>query len=137
MGGESRYLNETQWGTAGAGVIGNTMNTSSGGTTLTSAANGATITPAGASGTTTIPAGNKVFWLQPTWSSTYASTALRRYNGGGTEVESVIGYCFSQRLLSGTSHKSAGVVANTKVALTGAAALAASAIALGVASLAI
>lgn len=138
--GQSNYLNETQWGTAGAGVKGNGMKASnSGGTMITTASYGHAITPAGASGTTTIAVGSKTFfWYQPKYASTYASTALRRYNGGGTEVEKVKAYCVSQRLLSGTAHIAGGFVAQTATTtLTGASALAASAIALGVASLAI
>ena len=138
--GQSNYLNETQWGTAGNGVKGNGMKaTNSGGTIISATTQGHALTPAGASGTTTITAGTKnFFWYQPIWSNTYAATALRRYNGGGTEAEKVKAYCVSQRLLSVSTHVAGGFVAQTAVTtLTGASALAASAIALGVASLAI
>merc|ERR1719198_2367237 len=138
--GQSNYLNETQWGTAGNGVKGNGMKaTNSGGTIISATTQGHALTPAVASGTTTITAGTKnFFWYQPIWSNTYAATALRRYNGGGTEAEKVKAYCVSQRLLSVSTHVAGGFVAQTAVTtLTGASALAASAIALGVASLAI
>jgi len=138
--GQSNYLNETQWGTAGNGVKGNGMKaTNSGGTIISATTQGHALTPAGASGTTTITAGTKnFFWYQPVWSNTYAATALRRYNGGGTEAEKVKAYCVSQRKLDGATHISNGFVAQTAVTtLTGASALAASALALGVASLAI
>lgn len=138
--GQSNYLNETQWGTAGAGIKGNGLKaTNSGGTIISATTQGHAITPAGASGTTDITAGAKTFfWYQPVWSNTYAATALRRYNGGGTEAEKVKAYCVSMRKLDGASHLTGGFVAQTAVTtLTGASALAASAIALGVASLAI
>merc|ERR1719198_2020291 len=51
--GQSNYLNETQWGTAGNGVKGNGMKaTNSGGTIISATTQGHALTPAGASGTT-------------------------------------------------------------------------------------
>merc|ERR1711939_315590 len=136
--GQTNYLTEAQWGTNGNKVAGSGMKTG-GGTAITLATQGHTLTPVPASGTTTIAAGSKVFfWYQPKYASTYASTALRRYNGGGTEVEKVTAYCVSQRLLATTTHVASGFVKQTTVTtLSGASALAAGAIALGVASLAI
>lgn len=138
--GQSNYLNETQWGTLGAGVKGNGMRAgNSGGTAIATATYGHALSPAGASCTTTIPLGAKTFtWYQPKWASTYAATALRRYNGGGTEVEKVQAYCVSARRLDGTAHKSGGFVKTSAVStLSGASVIAAGAIALGVAALAL
>lgn len=98
---------------------------------------GHTLTPAGTSGGT-IANGNKVFtWQQPKWASSYGVSALRRYDGGGTNKESVKPYCISKRLLATSTNISNGIVGLTVVALTGAQTLAASALALGVASLAL
>merc|ERR1712072_1661145 len=95
-------------GALGVGVKGNGMRgTNSGGTALA---------PVGASGTTTIPLGAKTFtWYQPKWAATYAATALRRYNGGGTEVEKVQGYCVSMRRLDGTAHKTGRFVKTSAI----------------------
>ena len=57
--GATTYLTATQWGTAGSGIVGNTMNTSGGGTAITSAPWGMVLTPAAATGTQTIAAGAK------------------------------------------------------------------------------
>lgn len=135
--GQTDYLTETQWGTAGAGVKGSTMK-SGGGTSLTSTTNGLTLSPVAASTTTTIAVGAKVFtWYQPKYASTYSSTSLRRYNGGTSDADKVKSYCVAQRLLATTTHVATGfTVAVASVTLSGASALAASAIALGAASLA-
>lgn len=135
--GRTLYMTTAQWGTNGAAVVGSGMY-SSGGSLLTSAAHGLVLAPV-ASTTSTLTAGDISFtWYQPTFASTYASTTLRRYNGGGTNVESVQAYCVSQRLLATTTHKTGGWQKKTAVtALTGASALAATAIAFGAAALAI
>merc|ERR1712110_842559 len=136
--GQTDYLTETQWGTSGAGVKGSTMK-SGGGTALTSTANGLTLTPVAASTTTTIVPGSKVFfWYQPNYATSYASSALRRYNGGTSDASKVKSYCVATRLLATTTHVSTGfTVAVASVTLSGASALAASALALGAASLAL
>ena len=111
----------------------------SGGTAISSSTYGHTLTPEGDAGVPAIAEGAKDFtWFQPAWANTYLATALRRYNGGGTEVEKVKAYCVSKRLLATASHDADGFVAQSGVAtLSGASALAAGAIALGVAALAL
>ena len=77
-------------------------------------------------------------WFQPLQTSTYASTALRRYSGAynGATADKVKPYCISQRLIATSSNKSAGITAGSVATLSGATALAAGAIAFGVAALA-
>ena len=139
--GASTYLTATQWGTAGSGLIGTSLNTATGGTAITSATWGMVLSPAAASGTVLITAGTKSWvWYQPTYATTYSSSTLRRYGGGynNSTADQVKGYCVSARTLAGSANKSAGIVAAaTKVTLSGASALAAGAIAFGVAALAI
>ena len=139
--GTTTYLTAAQWGTAGSGIVGSTMNTSSGGTAITSATWGMVLSPAAATGTTTIAAGTKSWvWYQPTYATTYSSSVLRRYGGGynNSTADQVKGYCISQRLLSTVTTKSGGIVAAAaKVTLSGASALTVGAIAFGVAALAI
>ena len=138
--GLTMYLNTSQWGTAGSGLKGSTMN-GTGGTAITLATWGLTLSPAAATGTTTIAAGNKVWtWFQPTQATTYAATALRRYGGGfnNSTAYKVKAYCVSQRLTATTTNVAAGIVAaSAVVTLSGASALAAGAIAFGAAALAI
>merc|ERR1711957_562382 len=83
------------------------------------------------------------FWYQPTYASTYASTVLRRYNGGASDGDEVKAYCAGLRGLTTTTATAArdlvaASVAGTAgvVTLTGAQALAAGAIAFGAAALA-
>jgi len=139
--GVTSYLNTAQWGTAGSGIKGSTMNTSAGGTAITAATWGMALSPAAATGTTTIAAGSKVWtWYQPTQATTYAATALRRYGGGynNSTADKVKAYCVSQRLTATTTNVAAGIVAaSAVVTLSGASALAAGAIAFGAAALAI
>jgi len=78
-----------------------------------------------------------MWWYQPKYATTYAASVLRRYNGGKSDGEKVKGYCVSARLTTGATHLTAGFLAGTEVTLSGAATLAAGAIALGVATLAI
>lgn len=136
--GESKYLNEAAWGTAGDAVTGAGTHASSGGTSLTSATNGLTLTPTPAA---TLALGNgteyTMWWYQPKFATTYAATALRRYNGGKSDADKVKGYCASQRKADGAAHKSGGWKAGATVTLAGAAALAVSAVALGAAAIAI
>jgi len=108
--GTSIYMNETQWGTNGGAVKGNGMQgTNSGGTLISSTTYGHSLTPVKSSSDTTLKVATySMEWYQPTWANTYAASALRRYNGGGTEKESVKAYCVSKRLLDGTQHKSGG-----------------------------
>merc|ERR1711970_830351 len=84
-------------------------------------------------------------WYQPTYAATYASTALRRYNGGSGDASKVKAYCAKQRptdtgstAYDANSALVAATVGGTSgvVTLTGAQALAAGAIAFGVAALA-
>lgn len=77
-------------------------------------------------------------WYQPTFAATYSG--LRRYGGnhGGSTPDKVLPYCISMRALDQAQTKSGGIVAGTtKTLADGAVALAASAIALGTASLVI
>merc|ERR1740117_2010112 len=83
------------------------------------------------------------FWYQPTYAGTYASTVLRRYNGGASDGDKVKAYCAGLRGLTTTTATDArdlvaATVAGTAgvVTLTGAQALAAGAIAFGAAALA-
>merc|ERR1712226_791600 len=74
-----------------------------------------------------------------TSASTSSSTALRRYNGGTADADKVKAYCVGLRLLSVTTVlTTTGITAASStgtVTLTGASALAATAIAFGVAAL--
>ena len=139
--GVSKYLTTAQWGTAGSGIIGNTMNTSGGGAAITTSVWGLVMTPTPASGTTALVAGNYVFeWYQPKKADTYTTSSLRRYGGGynNSTADKVKAYCVSQRLLSGTANNTTGIVASANtITLSGASALTAGAIAFGVAALSI
>merc|ERR1712139_203634 len=135
--GSTHYLTTTQWGTNGGAIKGSTMK-SGGGTALTSTANGLVLSPVAAQATTTIAVGAKTFtWYQPKYATTYSSSSLRRYNGGTADADKVKGYCVAQRLLATASHVATGFTAAETVTLTGASALAASAIALGAVALSI
>merc|ERR1712139_161865 len=139
--GASLYLTSTQWGTAGSGLVGTSMNTSTGGTAITSATWGMVLSPLAAAATTDIAAGTKSWtWYQPTQATTYSSASLRRYGGGynNSTADQVKGYCVSQRTLGGAANIATGIVAAAAaVTLSGASALAAGAVAFGVAALAI
>lgn len=111
--GQTNYLNESQWGTNGGAIKGNGMRaTNSGGTAITNTTQGHTLSPTKSSSAATLPIGTySLEWFQPIWANTYSASALRRYNGGGTEAEKVKAYCVSKRDLAGTVHKSGGFVA--------------------------
>ena len=137
--GESKFLTYTQWGTtSGGGVIGSTMKTN--GTSI-STSYGHTLTP---TTVTTFAAGTyTMLWYQPTYAATYSSTALRRYNGGTADANKVKPYCVGLRLLATTTVLSSTDITAASssgtsgvVTLTGASAIAAGAIAFGVAALA-
>lgn len=137
--GESKFLTHAQWGaTAGAGVIGSTMKSNG---TSVGTSYGHALSP---TAVTTFTAGTYTMtWFQPTYASTYTSTALRRYNGGTSDADKVKPYCVGMRLISvsvvlTTTGITAANTAGTSgiVTLTGASALAAGAIAFGVAALA-
>ena len=91
--------------------------------------------------TTTIAAGTVSWsWYQPIYATTYSSTILRRYGGGfGNEAaDKVRGYCISMRKLTATANTSAGIIiSSANTTLSGASALTATAIAFGVAALAV
>jgi len=132
--GETRYLNEAAWGTNGSAILGNNIQTA--GTRITSTTQGFETL---VSVTTTFSAAtayNQV-WYQPKWASTYAAGVLRRYNGGTTDAHKVRGYCVGVRNISDASTDYAPVASAAFATLTGATALAAGAIAFGVAALAI
>lgn len=138
----ANYMTNTQFGTAGASIVGNgilTRGTSIGTT------HGFTLNPATKPSSTYVAGALTHFWYQPTYASTYASTALRRYNGGTADGSKVKAYCARQRAAdtASTTYNSgdalvAATVGGTAgvVTLTGAQALAAGAIAFGVAALA-
>ena len=138
----ANYMTATQWGTAGNAMVGNGLLTR--GTSI-GTTHGFALTPA-TKPTTTYTAGTYTqLWYQPTYASTYASTTLRRYNGGSGDADKVKAYCAKQRPIdtaSTTYDSNSALVAATVggtsgvVTLTGAQALAAGAIAFGVAALA-
>ena len=138
--GETRYLTAAQWGTAGATLLGTSMQST--GTQITSASQGMVLS------STTLAAyvASTVYsqtWYQPKWASTYATSALRRYNGGANEGDKVKAYCVGAlmswlvgaRSITDTSADNVPV-AGTVVTVTGAMALTAGAIAFGVSALA-
>ena len=139
--GIANYMTATQWGTAGNAMVGNGLLTR--GTSI-GTTHGFALTPA-TKPTTTYTAGTYTqLWYQPTYASTYASTTLRRYNGGSGDADKVKAYCAKQRPIdtaSTTYDSNSALVAatvggtNGVVTLTGAQALAAGAIAFGVAAL--
>lgn len=137
--GESRFMNGTEWGVDGSGIVGS--NIKSLGTTLTAAEHGFILSPA--SLTLYTDRTYTMDWYQPKYASRYSSTGLKRYNGGATDGSKVRAYCMAQRLVSTTTVLStSGIVAATNagvsgvVTLSGASTLAASVIAFGAAALA-
>jgi len=136
----ANYLTATQFGTAGASLLPSTLLTT--GTTI-GTAHGFVRTPATKTTLYSAQAYTQ-FWYQPTYASTYASTVLRRYNGGSGDADKVKAYCAKMRATATlTVYQSstalvAATVAGTSgvVTLTGAQALAAGAIAFGAAALA-
>lgn len=137
--GTTRFLSETQWGTAGNAVTGAGAISSGGGTELTATTNGLTYSPVLSSTFTAFTAVDyTMWWYQPTYSSSYTAGTLRRYNGGSSDGSKVKGYCVSQRMATSTesTHIPGGFTAGTTVTLAGASAMAAGAIALGAAALA-
>ena len=139
--GVTKYLTATQWGstTPGSGIIGSTMNTTGAGTAITTASWGVVFSPSTATTAFTEAAVYSMEWYQPSYKTAYTASELRRYGGGynNSTADKVKGYCVSQRLISVVTNVSAGIVAGTTVTLSGAEALAAGAIAFGVAALAI
>jgi len=130
--GETRYLTAADWGTAGATIVGNTMQTI--GTRITAAAQGFVLSNTSLASYTASTIYSQS-WYQPKWASTYTTTALRRYNGAPNAGDKVKAYCFGARGITDTSTDQVPV-AGTTVTVTGAAALTAGAIAFGVAALA-
>jgi hypothetical protein len=140
--GIANYMTATQWGTAGNAMVGNGLLTrgTSIGTTY-----GFALTPSTKPATVYTAGSYTQLWYQPTYASTYASTTLRRYNGGSGDGDKVKAYCAKLRPIdtaSTTYDAASALVAATVggtsgvVTLTGAQALAAGAIAFGVAALA-
>jgi hypothetical protein len=139
--GIANYMTATLWGTAGNAMVGNGLLTR--GTSI-GTTHGFALTPATKPATYTAGSYTQ-FWYQPTYASTYASTVLRRYNGGSGDADKVKAYCARLRDVdsSSTTYATetalvAATVGGTSgvVTLTGAQALAAGAIAFGVAALA-
>ena len=134
--GETKYLTHAQWGaTSGAGVVGNTIK--SNGTSISTSYEH-TLDPASIA--SVFAAGTyKMTWYQPKYAATYAETALRRYNGGTADADKVKAYCVAMRLVSAASAISpldiTAASTTGTVTLTGASALAATALAFGVAAL--
>jgi len=131
--GETRYLDATAWGTGGSGILGTNMQTL--GTRITSAAQGFSLSNTAVTAFTASTAYTQT-WYQPKWASTYTTTQLRRYNGGSTDGDKVKGWCVGVRSITSSATDNIPV-AGTQVTVTGATALAAGAIAFGVAALAI
>ena len=122
--GDTKYLTTSQWGTSGNAVTGaGATSTGGGGTSLTSANNGLEFSPAVAASLTLSAQAYTMTWYQPKYASTYGSSALRRYNGGTSDADKVKAYCVSTRIVTVTSHVTAGFVAGSAVTLSGAAAL--------------
>ena len=80
--GESRYMTMSQWGVAGSGVIGEVV-TKNG--TPISQAHGMVLNPIILPTTVFTPGVYTMTWYQPSYSSSYAATTLRRYNGGSAD----------------------------------------------------
>lgn len=139
--GVTKYLTAAQWGstTPGSGIIGSTMNTSGAGTAITTASWGIVYAPATATTTFTQSSVYSMEWYQPSYKTAYTASELRRYGGGynNSTADKVKGYCISQRKVTVATNVAGGIVAGTTVTLSGAEALAAGAIAFGVAALAI
>jgi hypothetical protein len=136
------YLTATQWGTAGNALVGNGLTTRG---TAIGTTHGFTRDPTTKPSTVYTNTTYKQKWFQPTYAATYASTALRRYNGGSGDADRVKAYCAMLRdvATASTAYSTAtalkpATVGGTSgvVTLTGAQALAAGAIAFGVAALA-
>lgn len=135
--GETRYYTEKEWGVHGSGLTGANIQTR--GTALSSGEGFAL----SHSSLTAYVAGNiyTQTWYQPSYSSTYASTNLRRYNGGMDNFDRVKVYCMGPRMAQPGQTRYVDVVAVTQagiggvVSLSGASTLAASAIVFGMASL--
>lgn len=130
--GETRYLTAAQWGTAGATIVGTSMQST--GTQITSAAQGFVLSNTSLA-TYVASTVYSQSWYQPKWASTYTTSALRRYNGGANEGDKVKAYCVGARSITDTSADQVPV-AGTQVTVTGAIALTAGAIAFGVSALA-
>lgn len=135
----ARYLTAAQFGTAGNAIIDSTAITTG---TEIGASYGFTRSPT-TKPTTYAAQAYTQNWYQPTFASTYASTVLRRYNGGTSDGDNVKAYCARLRTLTLATYQSttalvAATVGGTSgvVKLTGSEALAAGAIAFGVAALA-
>jgi len=131
--GETRYLTATDWGTGGAGILGNNMQTI--GTRITSASQGFSLSNTSVTTFTAAQTYTQT-WYQPKWAATYTTTQLRRYNGGATDGDKVKGWCVSVRNLSSAAIDNVPT-SGTATTVTGATALAAGAIAFGVAALSI
>merc|ERR1719163_322496 len=139
--GVSKYLTAKEWGetTPGSGIVGKTMNTSTGGAAITTNSNGMAYTPTTAKNSKLKAGDYSMEWLQPKYAETYKENVLRRYDAphNNTTPDKVKGYCISQRRLDGDANFADGIVAGTEATLSGAFSLAAGAIAFGVAALAI
>lgn len=135
--GETRFLNEQEWGTKGTRLTGANIRTT--GTRIDgnygmvwSHTNLSSFVPG---------AYYSMTWYQPTYKTTYAADQLRRYNAGANDGDKVQAYCFGLRSLTHNVGDKDILAANAAgssgvVTLTGASALFASAIALGTAALA-
>lgn len=136
--GETRYLTEFDWGTAGSNISGTRIETLG---SAIGAAHGFALSETTAL-TTFLDGGVYTHtWYQPKYAATYAATELRRYNGGPSFGSRVKAYCIGQHVLD-NAYVNADVRAADHagvagvVTLSGAFALSAGAIAFGAASLA-
>ena len=137
----AKYLTAAQFGTAGNALKGATLLAT--GTSI-GTTHGFALTPATKPVSTYAAQVYTQFWYQPSYASTYASTSLRRYNGGTADADKVKAYCARLRGVASsqtTYDAASALIAATKagtagvVTLTGAQALAFSAIAFGVTAL--
>lgn len=135
--GETRYLTETEWGTAGAALTGATAHTTG---TAVGAAHGFALSDTGL--TAFVPkAVYSMSWFQPKWATTYAANKLRRYSANQNPADQVLAYCMGTRPVSSTVQaidiaRATHAGADGVVTLAGAASLLASVAALGTVALA-
>jgi len=97
--GETRYLNEQEWGTEGSNISGNTISTL--GKRVDAQYNFALSHTAL---TAFIPTSvYYMSWYQPKYAATYAADKLRRYSAGQNDSDKVKAYCFGARSLTSSS----------------------------------
>jgi len=136
--GETRYLTEFDWGTAGSNISGTRVMTLG---SAIGAEYGFALSETTALATYVVGAIYSQSWYQPKYATSYKASALRRYHGGENFGSKVKGYCIGLHELDNTEVNTdvtaaaqAGVAG--VVTLSGAFALTAGVIAFGTACLA-